>query len=400
MTQPKSNSNSPQTIEDLIQNPFLDPTSESAPKKFDDLGVISNKVVTNHQLIQQLPEHRQQQARELAQQINEEDMQSIITYGANAQSQLKDFSSAMLEHIQVKDVTGIGDAIVDLMTQLQQNDPKNLSAQPNLLQKVFGKVKSSIAETTLRYQQISTQIDRVAIRLERDQNELLNDNVMLESFYEKNRDYFEALNVYIAASEVKMQELQEKTIPAALEKAQTSQDAMDIQKVNDLNQFLERLDKRTHDLRLTRQLTIQQAPQIRMIQNTNQLLAEKIQASIMTAIPLWENQITIALAILRQQNAAVSQQMVSDTTNDLLLKNSEMLKQSTIDVAREAERGVIDIETLRQTQNNLLSALSETLQIQQTGRQQRIQAETELIEMENDLRDQLLAITQNKQSSH
>ena len=137
-----------------------------------------------------------------------------------------------------------------------------------------------------------------------------------------------------------------------------------------------------------------------MIQNTNQLLAEKIQASIMTAIPLWENQITIALAILRQQNAAVSQQMVSDTTNNLLLKNSEMLKQSTIDVAREAERGVIDIETLRQTQNNLLSALSETLQIQQTGRQQRIQAETELIEMENDLRNQLLSITQNKQANH
>ncbi len=397
MTQPTSNS--PQTIDDLIQNPFLDPTHESS-QKFDDLGVISNKVVTNHQLIQQLPEHRQQQARELAKQINEEDMQSIITYGANAQSQLKDFSNAMLEHIQVKDVTGIGDAIVDLMTQLQQNDPKELSARPNLLQKVFGKVKTSISETTLRYQQISTQIDRVAIRLERDQNELLNDNVMLESFYEKNRDYFEALNVYIAASEVKMQELQEKTIPAALEKAQASQDAMDIQKVNDLNQFLERLDKRTHDLRLTRQLTIQQAPQIRMIQNTNQLLAEKIQASIMTAIPLWENQITIALAILRQQNAAVSQQMVSDTTNNLLLKNSEMLKQSTIDVAREAERGVIDIETLRQTQNNLLSALSETLQIQQTGRQQRIQAETELIEMENDLRNQLLSITQNKQANH
>lgn len=397
MTQPTSNS--PQTIDDLIQNPFLDPTHESS-QKFDDLGVISNKVITNHQLIQQLPEHRQQQARELAKQINEEDMQSIITYGANAQSQLKDFSNAMLEHIQVKDVTGIGDAIVDLMTQLQQNDPKELSARPNLLQKVFGKVKTSISETTLRYQQISTQIDRVAIRLERDQNELLNDNVMLESFYEKNRDYFEALNVYIAASEVKMQELQEKTIPAALEKAQASQDAMDIQKVNDLNQFLERLDKRTHDLRLTRQLTIQQAPQIRMIQNTNQLLAEKIQASIMTAIPLWENQITIALAILRQQNAAVSQQMVSDTTNNLLLKNSEMLKQSTIDVAREAERGVIDIETLRQTQNNLLSALSETLQIQQTGRQQRIQAETELIEMENDLRNQLLSITQNKQANH
>ena len=279
------------------------------------------------------------------------------------------------------------------MTKLQESDPRQLTAEPNIFQRVFKRVKSSITETQMRYQQIGSQIDRVAIRLEREKTELLNDNQMLEQFYNKNKDYFDALNVYIAAGEVKMEQLQNEVIPAAIEKARQSQDQMEVQKVNDLNQFLDRLDKRTHDLRLTRQMTIQQAPQIRMIQNTNQVLAEKIQVSVHTAIPLWENQITIALALLRQQNAATSQRQVSETTNSLLLKNSEMLKQSTVDIAREAERGVIDIDTLRKTQANLVGALEETLEIQKTGRQQRRLAEQELTVMENELHDKLLAIS-------
>ena len=254
-------------------------------------------------------------------------------------------------------------------------------------------MKASISEAQIQYQKIGSQIDKVAIRLEREKNELLNDNLMLEQLYEKNKDYFEALNIYIAAGEVKMQELQEKIIPDAIEKAKKSNSQMDVQVVNDLNQFLDRLDKRTHDLRLTRQMTLQQAPQIRMIQNTNQALAEKIQVSVHTSIPLWENQITIALALLRQQNAAVSQRQVSETTNDLLLKNSDMLKQSAIDTARESERGVIDIETLQKTQANLIETLEETLQIQSEGRRQRALAEQELQAMELDLRDKLLQIT-------
>ena len=238
----------------------------------------------------------------------------------------------------------------------------------------------------------------MAIRLEREKNELLNDNLMLEQLYQKNKDYFEALNIYIAAGELKMQELQEEIIPAAIEKAKASGDQMDVQTVNDLNQFLDRLDKRTHDLRLTRQMTVQQAPQIRMIQNTNQVLAEKIQVSVHTAIPLWENQVMIALTLLRQQNAAVSQRQVSQTTNDLLKRNADMLKQSAIDTARESERGVIDIETLQHTQNSLIETIEQTLEIQREGRRQRQIAEQELQLMEGQLRDKLMAISNEQQA--
>lgn len=384
-------------VEELISNPFDEKTTRdeltSVQKDLLDAQMLSKRQITNSKLIDSLPEHRQKQAKDLASQIDETNMNAVIAYGSNAQKKLSEFSHSMLNRVQLKDTGEIGDSLTELMTQLQKSNPKDLTAEPNLFKRLFGKVKASISETQIQYQKIGSQIDKVAIRLEREKNELLNDNLMLEQLYEKNKDYFEALNIYIAAGEVKMQELQEKIIPEAIEKAKKSNSQMDVQVVNDLNQFLDRLDKRTHDLRLTRQMTIQQAPQIRMIQNTNQALAEKIQVSVHTAIPLWENQITIALALLRQQNAAVSQRQVSETTNDLLLKNSDMLKQSAIDTARESERGVIDIETLQKTQANLIETLEETLQIQSEGRHQRALAEQELQAMELDLRDKLLQIT-------
>ena len=384
-------------VEELISNPFDEKTTRdeltSVQKDLLDAQMLSKRQITNSKLIDSLPEHRQKQAKDLASQIDETNMNAVIAYGSNAQKKLSEFSHSMLNRVQLKDTGEIGDSLTELMTQLQKSNPKDLTAEPNLFKRLFGKVKASISETQIQYQKIGSQIDKVAIRLEREKNELLNDNLMLEQLYEKNKDYFEALNIYIAAGEVKMQELQEKIIPEAIEKAKKSNSQMDVQVVNDLNQFLDRLDKRTHDLRLTRQMTIQQAPQIRMIQNTNQALAEKIQVSVHTAIPLWENQITIALALLRQQNAAVSQRQVSETTNDLLLKNSDMLKQSAIDTARESERGVIDIETLQKTQANLIETLEETLQIQSEGRRQRALAEQELQAMELDLRDKLLQIT-------
>lgn len=384
-------------VEELISNPFDEKTTRdeltSVQKDLLDAQMLSKRQITNSKLIDRLPEHRQKQAKDLASQIDETNMNAVIAYGSNAQKKLSEFSHSMLNRVQLKDTGEIGDSLTELMTQLQKSNPKDLTAEPNLFKRLFGKVKASISETQIQYQKIGSQIDKVAIRLEREKNELLNDNLMLEQLYEKNKDYFEALNIYIAAGEVKMQELQEKIIPDAIEKAKKSNSQMDVQVVNDLNQFLDRLDKRTHDLRLTRQMTIQQAPQIRMIQNTNQALAEKIQVSVHTAIPLWENQITIALALLRQQNAAVSQRQVSETTNDLLLKNSDMLKQSAIDTARESERGVIDIETLQKTQANLIETLEETLQIQSEGRRQRALAEQELQAMELDLRDKLLQIT-------
>lgn len=380
-------------FDELLANPFDETIKQTIEKDLADQEMIANRQVSNEKLIERLPDHRQKQARDLATQIDEANMGAIIAYGSNAQKKLSEFSRSILQQVQIKDTGEVGDVLTELMTKLQESDPRQLSAKPNIFQRVFKRVKSSITETQMRYQQIGSQIDRVAIRLEREKTELLNDNQMLEQFYDKNKDYFDALNVYIAAGEVKMEQLQNEVIPKAIEKARESKDQMEVQKVSDLNQFLDRLDKRTHDLRLTRQMTIQQAPQIRMIQNTNQVLAEKIQVSVHTAIPLWENQITIALALLRQQNAATSQRQVSETTNSLLLKNSEMLKQSTVDIAREAERGVIDIDTLRKTQANLVGALEETLEIQRTGRQQRRLAEQELTVMENELHQKLLAIS-------
>lgn len=389
------------TVEDLLDNPFdLEeaPSPTSPHNDLVDAEMMAKRAVTTEKLIDRLPEHRQQQAYDLAKQIDEQNMSAVIAYGSNAQKKLSEFSHGMLNKVQLKDTGEIADVLTDLMHQLESSNPRDLTASPNIFQKFFGKIKASIAETQARYQKIGTSIDRVAIRLEREKNELLNDNLMLEQLYQKNKDYFEALNIYIAAGELKMQELQEEIIPAAIEKAKASGDQMDVQTVNDLNQFLDRLDKRTHDLRLTRQMTVQQAPQIRMIQNTNQALAEKIQVSVHTAIPLWENQVMIALTLLRQQNAAVSQRQVSQTTNDLLKRNADMLKQSAIDTARESERGVIDIETLQHTQNSLIETIEQTLEIQREGRRQRQIAEQELQLMEGQLRDKLMAISNEQQA--
>ena len=389
------------TVEDLLGNPFdLEeaPSPASPHNDLVDAEMMAKRAVTTEKLIDRLPEHRQQQAYDLAKQIDEQNMSAVIAYGSNAQKKLSEFSHGMLNKVQLKDTGEIADVLTALMHQLESSNPRDLTASPNIFQKFFGKIKASIAETQARYQKIGTAIDRVAIRLEREKNELLNDNLMLEQLYQKNKDYFEALNIYIAAGELKMQELQEEIIPAAIEKAKASGDQMDVQTVNDLNQFLDRLDKRTHDLRLTRQMTVQQAPQIRMIQNTNQALAEKIQVSVHTAIPLWENQVMIALTLLRQQNAAVSQRQVSQTTNDLLKRNADMLKQSAIDTARESERGVIDIETLQHTQNSLIETIEQTLEIQREGRRQRQIAEQELQLMEGQLRDKLMAISNEQQA--
>lgn len=238
-------------------------------------------------------------------------------------------------------------------------------------------------------------MDKIAGKLTVEKDALLKNNQMLADLYDQNLEFYDALNIYIAAGELRLEELQEDVIPSLTEQAQQSDNQMLVQEVNDLHQFQSRLEKRVHDLKIARQLTIQQAPQIRLIQNTNQELAEKIQTSINTAIPLWKNQVVIALTLLRQKEASTAQRQVSETTNDMLKKNSELLKQSSIETARENERGIVDIETLQHTQANLIETLEETLQIQQEGRQKRQAIETELHAMENSLRNQLLTLSED-----
>ncbi|MDZ5588653.1 toxic anion resistance protein [Enterococcus cecorum] len=381
------------SLDDLLANPFSVDTNELTNSQQNEIKQFQEKQ-TAPRLIDRLDANYQEQAKQLASQIDVNDAQAVIVYGANAQSKLSEFSQSMLSHVQANDIGPIGDSLNELMYRLQEANPDELRAgEGNFFQRMFGKVKQSIYEITAKYQKIGAQIDKVAVKLEHEKDGLIKDNQMLEQMYQKNKDYFDALNIYIAAGELKIDELQNQIIPQAVAKAQESGDQMDVQIVNDYTQFLDRLEKRTHDLRLTRQVTIQQAPQIRLIQNTNQVLAEKIQSSIHTAIPLWKNQVVIALTLLRQKDAVTAQRQVSETTNDLLKKNAELLKVSAIETAKENERGIIDIETLQKTQDDLIETIQETLRIQKEGKEKRQAAEIELGVMEENLKQKLLEIT-------
>nr|WP_270577755.1 toxic anion resistance protein [Caldibacillus thermoamylovorans] len=392
-------------IDDLLANPFGDLSKESAENKQElqeagkQMGMdLFNKVgeTKPKKLIETLPDEDKQRAYQLANQIDPKNQTSISLYGTQAQSKLMNFSSTMLDHVKSGNIGEIGEIITDLMKKLDQVNPDELQVEKrNIFSRMFGKMSRSVNEILARYQKTGAQIDRITVRLEHCKNTLIKDNTLLDQMYEKNKEYFQALNIYIAAGEVKLEELHTKLIPELKRKAEQSGDQMAYQEVNDMIQFADRLEKRLHDLKLSRQITIQSAPQIRMIQNTNQTLMEKIQTSITTAIPLWKNQIAIALTLLRQQKAVEAQKQVSQTTNDLLLKNSEMLKTNSIEVAKENERGIVDIETLKKTQENLVSILEETLRIQAEGRAKRHQAEQELVTMEEQLKQKLLEIRGN-----
>ncbi|MEC1530104.1 toxic anion resistance protein [Bacillus spizizenii] len=371
-------------IDELLADPFGDiemPRAETVKAEKQQV-----------RLVDVLPEENKEKAIQLAGQIDHKNMQSIVLYGSQAQSKLLNFSHTMIDHVQKKDVGEIGEILGELMKKLDQVNPDDLqSKKKGFLARMFGRVSNSLQEVLSKYQKTSVQIDRISLKLEHSKNALISDNKLLEQLYEKNKEYFTALNVYIAAGELKLEELKTKTIPELKQQAESSEhNQMAVQEVNDLVQFADRLDKRVHDLLLSRQITIQSAPQIRLIQNTNQALAEKIQSSIVTAIPLWKNQVAIALTLLRQRNAVDAQQKVSDTTNELLLKNAELLKTNTIETVRANERGLVDIDTLKKVQESLISTLEETLTIQEEGRIKRRQAEEELMMMEGDLKHKLL----------
>jgi uncharacterized protein YaaN involved in tellurite resistance len=374
-------------LDDILADPFGDKL-ELAKKPVQHTGEA--KPV---KLIDVIPEEHRAKAYQIAEQIDPTNHQSMIQYGTQAQGKLLSFSHTMLEHVQKQDVGEIGQIISDLMKRLDEVNPDDLKdGKPSLFARMFGKISGSIQEVLSKYQKTGAQIDRISVKLDRSKNVLMSDIKLLEQLYETNKEYFHALNVYIAAGEIKLEEMQEKTIPQLKRAAEVANDQMKFQEVNDMIQFADRLDKRLHDLKLSREITIQSAPQIRLIQNTNQALVEKIQSSIMTAIPLWKNQVAIALTLIRQRHAVEAQKQVSKTTNELLLKNAEMLKTNTIETAKENERGIVDIETLKKTQESLITTLEETMRIQEEGRHKRRQAEQELATMENDLRLKLLEI--------
>ena len=345
---------------------------------------------------QRLTIEEQQKVDQLSQQIKILDHDSLLTYGAQLQQHMSRFSHQMLDNVQTKDVGPVGDTLNDLMTKLKTVNPNDLNPdKQSKLKKLFTRAKASMIEIFSRMQSVSAQIDRITIQLQQHQNNLSKDIALLDQLYDKNKQYFDDLTLYIIAAQQKKEQLITHDLPQLQQEVQQGSDQMDIQQIADMEQFIDRLDKRIYDLQLSRQIAIQTAPQIRMIQNVNQALAEKIQSSILTSIPLWKNQMAIALTLMRQRNAVSAQRAVTDTTNDLLTTNAAMLKQKALETATENERGIVDIETLKTTQQDIIDTIEQTLQIQQQGRENRQQAEQELQHLENDLKQHLLSIKQD-----
>ncbi|MCO4345588.1 toxic anion resistance protein [Staphylococcus agnetis] len=338
----------------------------------------------------QFSKQDQEKIKSLSKQIKPLDHDSLLHFGSNAQSHLSQFSHQMLSEIQSKDVGPIGDTLESLMKKLKEVNPEELSQKNDgMLKKWFKRSKNSMQQLFSRMQSVSAQVDRISVELDKNKSLLVKDIKLLDQLYTQNKDYYDVLNLYIAAAEEKKHEIVTHVLPEMRTKVQQSDNQMAVQDVADMEQFVDRLEKRIYDLQLSRQITLQSAPQIRMIQNINQALAEKIQSSILTSIPLWKNQMAIALTLQRQNKAAVAQKQVTDTTNEILLRNSEMLKQNARITAEENERGIVDIETLKTTQDNIIQTIEETLQIQAEGRQKRMQAEKDLQQLEANLRQRL-----------
>ena len=342
--------------------------------------------------ISRFSEADQAKAREMADRIDVTDTQAVIQFGVGTQAKIGNFADTILTEIRAKDTGYVGEALSDLVATVKEVDVGRLSSEGGGLSKLFGGLVRRIQKFLARYQKLSTHIDTVVNQLDTARMTLLKDVTMMDNLHEKNLEYLKELDLLIAAGQVKIEQIRNEMIPALRKQAEESGDPADAQRLQDMNQLLNRFEKKIHDLLLSRMISIQTAPQIRLIQNNNQTLVEKIQSSILNTIPLWKNQIVIALSLFRQKKALELQREVTDTTNDLLVKNSEMLKQGSIDIAKESERGIVELETLQKVNTDLISTIEETLRIQSEGRVKRQAAERELVRMEGELKTRLASI--------
>lgn len=372
--------------------------SERSSNQSHPLDYYMNNQSTDHHTIAedleiQLTENDKQRIKSISEQIEPLNYEGLLKYGANLQQKMSHFSHQILDDVQSKDMGPVGETLSQLMGKLKSVNPNDINPEKqSRLKRLFKRTKASINEVFSRMQSVSSQIDRITIQLEKHKDQLTKDVEFLDQLYQQNKTYFDNVTLYILAAQKKKKEILTETIPQLREKAHQTGNQMDIQATADMEQFVDRLDKRIYDLQLSRQIAIQTAPQIRMIQNVNQALAEKIQSSILTSIPLWKNQMAIALTLMRQRNAVSAQRSVTDTTNELLTQNASMLKKNAIETAAENERGIVDIETLKTTQNDIIETIEQTLQIQEDGRQKRQVAEKELNELEQDLKQHLLTM--------
>ncbi|MDO5717880.1 MAG: toxic anion resistance protein [Tissierellia bacterium] len=377
------------TLKDLANQ--KDAIKELNEEKDEELQKVEKRIST-------LTEEDKKKITELKEGINLLDSQLSVQYGVGAQRNLSTFSDTILSNIKAKDAGEVGVLMTELMEKVRGLDIESIDEKGGFFSNLpFVKnVQNNIDKLMGKYEMMEIQIDKIEDQLDKARLEMLKDIAMFDTLYQKNLEYFNDLQLYIIAGEEKLEETRNNDLPRLREEAIQSGEPMDAQLVSDFEETLNRFERKLHDLKLSKTLAIQTAPQIKLIQNNDKLLVDKIQTAILNTIPLWKSQIVIALGLNRQENALRMQKAVTDTTNELLRRNSEMIKQNTIGVAKESERGMIELETLKKVNEDLITTIQETIKIQRDGRQKRLQVEAELTELEGKLRETLLSTVREK----
>ena len=378
--------------ESFIPSLTLDPEGETAaavqeaPKEEEK----QEEVVAQKLDLSSLSPAEQAAVRAFSEKIDVLNTEQVMHYGSNAQKNISEFSGAALGTVRTKDLGQVGEMLGDLVVEL-----KGLSFEPEQkkgFMGLFKKSTQSIAELKASYDKAEVNVDKIVESLEHHEITLMKDISLMDKMYEKNQEYLKELTMYILAGKLRIEQLRKEELPKLQAKARETGLPEDAQAANDFSNMIGRFEKKIHDLELTRTISIQMAPQIRMIQNNDSLMAEKIRSSIMNTIPLWKSQMVLALSQYHSDQAMKAQREVTDVTNQLLMKNAEALHQGSVGIAKEAERGIVDLETLKKTNLELIQTLDEVRQIQDEGRAKRMQAEQELAQIEGELKAKLLSM--------
>ncbi len=366
-------------------------------KLVDVKNVADEKEIESSLNYDNLTEDEKNAIEKFNNEIDVNDQTQIIQFGSAAQDKISKFSDSVLEKVRTKDAGETGKLLSDLVGEIKSFDKAvDDSNHTSFFEKIFSSAKKEIDKLISKYNKIENNITTIESGLEKDKLLMLKDINIYDTMYQKNLEFFKEISLYIIAGEKKIEELKTKDLVELRKKAEETKDQMDIQKVNDLENVINRFEKKIYDLKTTRIISLQMAPQIRLLQNNDAELVEKIQSSITNTIPLWKNQMVLALGINHSKTALKHQQEVSKLTNELLVKNSETLKQGSIKVAEESEKAIVDIETLKKTNQNILETLDKVIEIHEQGKIKRQESEKELENIEKELKDKMLQIKVEK----
>ena len=376
------------STDNYIPSLTLEPNAAAAVEEAPAPQAVKEDIPVEKPELSKLSPAEQAAVKEFAEKIDILNTEQVMNYGSAAQKNITEFSDAALNSVRTKDLGEVGDMLSDLVIELKglNFDPEEKKG----LRGLFKKTSQNIASLKAQYDKAEVNVDKIVESLETHEITLMKDISMMDKMYERNQEYMKELTMYILAGKIKIEHLRSVELPEIQAKARQSGLPEDAQAANDFANMIGRFEKKIHDLELTRTISIQMSPQIRMIQNNDTLMAEKIRSSIVNTIPLWKSQMVMALSLHHSEQAMKAQREVTDVTNELLTKNAQALHQGSVSIAREAERGIVDLETLKKTNQELIATLDEVRQIQDDGRARRAQAEEELGRIEGELKQKLL----------